>query len=195
MKWPLWQQIYNYYTKVQILWEGNKIWKNLPLVLTKQLFLLNSVKISGRFFRIFYGLFRKAGLYLFFFTFVVKLALIQFFLVWYSWLHKWTKSSKNNFRHGRNSKLYHRPGNGNDWTMPPGLSPDFSKFTSRKSLFLFKLFSIMIEAVHKRCRYFGGKGQKLVKIADMREGLSKIRKNCQRPLWMVGPIYYCEKGE
>ena len=39
--------------KVQILWEGHKIWKNLPPVLTKQLFLLSSVKKSGRFFQIF----------------------------------------------------------------------------------------------------------------------------------------------
>ena len=36
--------------KVKILWEGHKIWKNLPPVLTKQLFLLSS---SGRFFQIF----------------------------------------------------------------------------------------------------------------------------------------------
>ena len=41
------------YIKVQILWEGHKIWKNLPPVLTKQLFLLSSVKTSGRFFQIF----------------------------------------------------------------------------------------------------------------------------------------------
>ena len=39
--------------KVKTLWEGHKIRKNLPLVLTKQLFLLSSVKISGRFFQIF----------------------------------------------------------------------------------------------------------------------------------------------
>ena len=39
--------------KVQILWEGHKIWKNHPPVLTEQLFLLSSVKISGRFFQIF----------------------------------------------------------------------------------------------------------------------------------------------
>ena len=32
------------------MWEGHKIWKNLPPVLTKQLFLLSSVKTSGRFF-------------------------------------------------------------------------------------------------------------------------------------------------
>ena len=36
---------------------------NLQLVLTKQLFLLSSVKKSGRFFSKFCGLFRKAGLY------------------------------------------------------------------------------------------------------------------------------------
>ena len=40
-------------SKVQTLWEGQRIWKNLPLVLTKQLFLLSSVKRSGRFFQIF----------------------------------------------------------------------------------------------------------------------------------------------
>ena len=39
--------------KVKMLWEGHKIWKNLPPVLTKQLFLLSSVKTSGRFFQIF----------------------------------------------------------------------------------------------------------------------------------------------
>ena len=41
------------YGKVETLWEGHKIWKNLPPVLTKQLFLLSSVKTSGRFFQIF----------------------------------------------------------------------------------------------------------------------------------------------
>ena len=39
--------------KVQTLWEGHKIWKILPLVLTKQLFLLSSIKTSGRFSQIF----------------------------------------------------------------------------------------------------------------------------------------------
>ena len=39
--------------KVQVVWEGHKIWKNVPPVLTKQLFLLSSVKKSGRFFQIF----------------------------------------------------------------------------------------------------------------------------------------------
>ena len=39
--------------KVQILWKGHKIWKNFPPVLTKQLFLLNSIKRSGMFFEIF----------------------------------------------------------------------------------------------------------------------------------------------
>ena len=39
--------------KVQTLWEGHKIWKNLPPVLTKQLFLLSSVKTGGIFFQIF----------------------------------------------------------------------------------------------------------------------------------------------
>ena len=75
-----------------------------------------------------------------FFRFCHQTGTNSVFLVWYSWLHKWTKSSKNNFRHGRNWKLYHRPGNGNDWTMPPGLSPDFSKFTLRKSLFYLSYF-------------------------------------------------------
>ena len=45
--------------KVQILWEGHKIWKNLPPVLTKQLFLLSSVKTSGRFFFKFLWPFQK----------------------------------------------------------------------------------------------------------------------------------------
>ena len=39
--------------KVKTLWEGHKIWKNLPPVLTKHLFLHSSVKTSGRFFQIF----------------------------------------------------------------------------------------------------------------------------------------------
>ena len=39
--------------KVKTLWEGHKMWKNLPPVLTKQMFLLSSVKTSGRFFQIF----------------------------------------------------------------------------------------------------------------------------------------------
>ena len=41
------------FSKVPTLWEGHKISKNLPPVLTKQLFLLSSVKTSGRFFQIF----------------------------------------------------------------------------------------------------------------------------------------------
>ena len=45
--------------KVQTLWEGHKIWKNLPPVLTKQLFLLCILKISGRFFQIFVALSKK----------------------------------------------------------------------------------------------------------------------------------------
>ena len=45
--------------KVQTLWEGHKIWKNLPPVMTKQLFLLSSVKTSGRFFQIFVALSEK----------------------------------------------------------------------------------------------------------------------------------------
>ena len=45
--------------KVKILWEGHKIWKNLPLVLTKQLFLLSSVKTSGRFFQNFVAFLEK----------------------------------------------------------------------------------------------------------------------------------------
>ena len=47
------------YSKVQTLWEGHKIWKNLPLVLTKPLFLLSSVKTSGRFFQIFVAISEK----------------------------------------------------------------------------------------------------------------------------------------
>ena len=39
--------------KVETLWEGHNFGKNLPLVLTKQLFLLCSVKTSGIFFQIF----------------------------------------------------------------------------------------------------------------------------------------------
>ena len=39
--------------KVPTLWEGHKIWKHRPPVLTKQLFLLSSIKTSGRFFQIF----------------------------------------------------------------------------------------------------------------------------------------------
>ena len=46
----LWKWIYK---KVETLWEGYKIWKNQPPVLTNQLFLLSSVKICGRFFQIF----------------------------------------------------------------------------------------------------------------------------------------------
>ena len=38
--------------KVKTLWKGHKIWKNIPPFLTKQLFLLSSVKTSGRFFQI-----------------------------------------------------------------------------------------------------------------------------------------------
>ena len=37
------------FDKVKTLWEGQKIGKNLPLDLTKQLFLLSSVKTNGRF--------------------------------------------------------------------------------------------------------------------------------------------------
>ena len=51
-----------YLGKVKILWEGHNIWKNLPPFLTKQLFLLSSVKTGGRFFFNFCGLFRKAVL-------------------------------------------------------------------------------------------------------------------------------------
>ena len=39
------------YSKVQILWEGHKIWKNFPTDLTKPLFLLSSVNTSGRFLK------------------------------------------------------------------------------------------------------------------------------------------------
>ena len=49
--------------KVQTLWEGHKIWKNLPPVLTKQFLFLSSVKTNGTFSLNFCGLFRKAELY------------------------------------------------------------------------------------------------------------------------------------
>ena len=45
-----WLVTNNFFSKVKTLWEGHKIWKNLSSVLTKQLFLLNSVKTSGIFF-------------------------------------------------------------------------------------------------------------------------------------------------
>ena len=41
------------------LWEGHKIWNNLLPVLTKQLFLLCSIKTSGRFFQSFVALSEK----------------------------------------------------------------------------------------------------------------------------------------
>ena len=41
------------------LWEGHKIWNNLLPVLTKQLFLLSSIKTSGRFFQSFVALSEK----------------------------------------------------------------------------------------------------------------------------------------
>ena len=41
----------NFISKVQTLWQVHKVWNNLPPVLTKQLFLLSSVKISGWFFQ------------------------------------------------------------------------------------------------------------------------------------------------
>ena len=53
----------SFVVKVKKLWEGLKIWKNLPPFLTKQLFLLNSIKTNGRFFFKLCGLFRKARLY------------------------------------------------------------------------------------------------------------------------------------
>ena len=45
-KWHSW-------VKVKILWKSHKIWKHHPPALTKQLLLLSSVKISGRFYQIF----------------------------------------------------------------------------------------------------------------------------------------------
>ena len=57
--------------------------------------------------------------------------------LWFSWRHKWMKSSKNNFQQGRNLKLCHRQENGKDWIMLPESSLDFSKFTLRKCFFLF----------------------------------------------------------
>ena len=47
------QQIKLAFGKVRILWEGDKIWKYIPPVLTKQLFLLSSLKTSGLFVQIF----------------------------------------------------------------------------------------------------------------------------------------------
>jgi len=41
--------------------KATKFEKNLPLVLTKQLFLLSSVKTSGRFFQIFVAFSEKLG--------------------------------------------------------------------------------------------------------------------------------------
>ena len=43
-------QISSTVIKVKTLWKVGKIWKNLPPVLTKQLFILSSLKTSGRFF-------------------------------------------------------------------------------------------------------------------------------------------------
>ena len=54
------------FDKVKILWEGHKIWKNLPPVLTKQLFLLSSVKTSGRFFQIFVAFSEKLDFTIYF---------------------------------------------------------------------------------------------------------------------------------
>ena len=39
--------------KVKTFWEGHKIWKKFPSLQTKQLFLLRSVKKSGKYFKIF----------------------------------------------------------------------------------------------------------------------------------------------
>ena len=49
------RKLYEFFLdKFKSKWEGHKIWKNLPPVLTKQLFLLSrSVKASGIFFQIF----------------------------------------------------------------------------------------------------------------------------------------------
>ena len=51
--------VYTLFLKVETLWEGHKIGKNVPFVLTKQLFLLSSVKTSGIFFSNFCGLLIK----------------------------------------------------------------------------------------------------------------------------------------
>ena len=53
------KKIKTFFIKVKTLWEGRKIWKNLPPVLAKQLFLLSSVKTSGRFFKFLWP-FRKS---------------------------------------------------------------------------------------------------------------------------------------
>ena len=39
--------------KVETLWESHILWKNIPPALKTQMFLLNSVKTSGRFYEIF----------------------------------------------------------------------------------------------------------------------------------------------
>ena len=41
-----------YDCKVQTLWEGHKIWKNIPPVLTKLLFYSVASKLAGNFFKI-----------------------------------------------------------------------------------------------------------------------------------------------
>ena len=51
-----------FYVKFRHYEKAAKYEKNLPPVLTKQPFLLSSVKTSGRFFSKFSGIFRKAGL-------------------------------------------------------------------------------------------------------------------------------------
>jgi len=51
VKFSVWAKQLNFVVnKVKTLEEGHKIQKNLPPVFAKQLFLLNSVKTSGRFF-------------------------------------------------------------------------------------------------------------------------------------------------
>ena len=45
--------------KVKTLWEGQKIWKNLPPVLTKQLFILSNIKTGRRLFQIFVAVSEK----------------------------------------------------------------------------------------------------------------------------------------
>ena len=57
-------QISSTVIKVKTLWKVGKIWKNLPPVLTKQLFLLSSIKTSGRFFQIFVAFSEKLDFFI-----------------------------------------------------------------------------------------------------------------------------------
>ena len=73
--------------KVKTLWEGHKIWKNLPPVLTKQLFLLSSVKTSGIFFQIFVAFSEKLNFISLIFIFADQNQTIVDYLLFYNF-HK-----------------------------------------------------------------------------------------------------------